>query len=115
MDEREYWLSLEFRVCRELQGLPRKHRRTLWCDGFAPGAYFLSDSTPRIAGFAWIGYTTNTDEWRFTLFLPGPVSNRDEIKWEALLPPEDVTCWLAIDEPRRRLQIEPAAAVPDLA
>lgn len=114
MDEREYWSSLEFRVCRELEGLRRKHRGTLWCDGFAPGAYFLSDPTPRIEGITWIGYTANTDEWRFTLYLPGPVATRDAIEWNSLLPAENVTCWLAIDEPRRRLQIEPSAAVPDL-
>jgi hypothetical protein len=115
VDEREYWSSLEFRVCRELDGMRRKHRGTLWCDGFAPGAYFLSDPIPRIEGITWIGYDANTDEWRFTLYLTRPVATRDDIEWDSLLPAENVTCWLAIDEPGRRLQIEPSAAVPDLA
>jgi len=114
LKERDFWSALEFRVTRELAGLPRKHRGALWCDGFAPAAYWLSDQTPRIEGDAWIGYD-NTEVWRFTLLLPGPLRSRDEVNWESLLPLENVTCWLAMDEPRRILQIEPTAAKPDLA
>jgi hypothetical protein len=113
LDEGEFWLSLEFRVTRELAGMPRKHRGALWCDGIAPGAYWLAEQPPRIDGEAWIGYGTTTDVWRFTLFLPGPVRSREDIEWSSLLPPDGVTRWLAIDERRRILQIEPAAAVPD--
>ena len=32
----------------------------------------------------------------------------------SLLPAYGMTCWVAFDEPRRRLELEPAAAVPDL-
>jgi hypothetical protein len=47
------------------------------------------------------------------LFLPNPARSRDDINWESLLPPDGMTRWIAIDEPRRILQIEPGAAVPD--
>jgi hypothetical protein len=113
LKEDEFWTSLEFRVTRELSGMPRKHLGALWCDGIAPGIYWLSDEPHRIEGDAWIGYE-DTNVWRFTLFLPKPVRSREEIEWSSLLPPENVTRWLAIDERRRILQIEPAAAVPDL-
>jgi hypothetical protein len=99
---------------RELSGMPKRHLGALWCDGFSPGLYWLSDQPPRIEGDCWIGYNS-TDVWRFTLFLPHPVRSREEIDWSLLIPAENVTCWLAIDEKHRMLQIEPAAAVPDLA
>ena len=36
MNEADYWVSLEFRVCREFAGMPEKLLRGLWCDGFVP-------------------------------------------------------------------------------
>lgn len=114
MDENAYWSSLEYRVCSELDGMPRKHRGALWCDGFCPEAYLLADEPPRIVGHCFIGYSPDIDEWRFELHLPAKVRSREEIDWASLLPPDNRTCWLAIDESRRRLQIEPAVAIPDL-
>jgi hypothetical protein len=43
------------------------------------------------------------------------VISREEIDWAALLPPKNVTRWMSFDERRRYIEIEPAAAVPDLA
>jgi hypothetical protein len=37
------------------------------------------------------------------------------IDWSALLLPENMTRWMAFDESRRYIEIEPAVAVPDLA
>ena len=113
MDEKAFWLALEGRVTRELAGMPRKHRGALWCDGFAPAIYWIPNPVPRVEGDAWIGYGTNTNVWSFTVFLPKTVQSQKDIDWDSLLPPQNVTCWLAIDEPRRILQIEPEAAVPD--
>lgn len=114
MDEADYWVALEFRVCREFAGMPLKNRlRDLWCDGFIPEQYFLDDPSPRITGRAWICHGTKQDEWEFTLLLSHPVGSRAEIDWSALLPPENVTRWLAFDQPSKRIQIEPSAAIAD--
>jgi len=51
----------------------------------------------------------------FTLLLNHPVGSRAEIAWSALLPPENVTRWLAPDHSGKRIQIEPLAAVADAA
>jgi hypothetical protein len=115
MDEKTFWSDLEWRICREFDGMADGHTRNFWCDGLAPYAWYLQDPTPKIVGVAWIGDDVNPKEWEFTLFLPGPVASREEIDWAALLPADNVTNWLAFDVESKRLQIEPAAAVPDLA
>src|SRR5687768_12433742 len=116
MDEADYWVCLEYRVSREFAGMADWDLRHYWCDGFTPERYHLGDSEPRITGRAWVCYGQYPQEqWPFTLFLGRPVGSRSEIDWRALLPAEDVTRWLALDIPGQRLQIEPAAAVPDPA
>ena len=113
MDERDYWGRLEYRLCREFAGMPERHLRYLWCDGFIPQQYLVDDTTPRITGRAWICEGQQQEEWEFTLFLPTVVASRDRVDWAALLPPDNVTRWLAIDSANKRIQLEPAAAVPD--
>jgi hypothetical protein len=114
MDEATFWASLEYRVCRELAGMPENKLRYLWCDGFIPRQYFLDEPTPRITGTAWVCNGPSQAEWRFTLFLSHAVRSRNEIGWAALLPPDNVTRWLAVDQLGKRIEIEPSAAVPDL-
>jgi hypothetical protein len=114
VDESKYWLCLEFRICLEFKGMPEKRLRRLWCDGFIPEAYLLDSESPCITGRAWIANgRSGQEQWKFTLFLRHPVGSRAEIEWDTLLPPDDVTRWLAVDTFGRRLEIEPAAAVPD--
>jgi hypothetical protein len=115
VDEADYWVSLEYRVCREFAGMKDKDLRHLWCDGFIPEQYLLHSSEPRITGRAWICNGTRQDQCQFTLFLPHPVRSRDEIDWASMLPPENRTRWLALDATGKRIQIEPSSAVPDLA
>jgi hypothetical protein len=114
MDEREYWLRLEHRLSIELAGMPKRHRSAYWCDGICPELYFLADTPPYIGGHAWICTDQQQDEWKFEFFLPQKYESREQIDWAALLPPENVTRWIALDEERKLIQIEPAAAVPDL-
>jgi hypothetical protein len=114
VDEGDFWLSLEYRVCREFAGLNDRFLRHLWCDGFLPKRYLLDHSEPRITGWAWICNGAAQHQWQFTLFLPHPVRSSDEVDWASLLPPENVTRWLALDAPGKRIQIEPSASVPDL-
>jgi hypothetical protein len=113
MTESRFWGDLEFRICGEFEGLQDRSLRYLWCDGISPEAYVLQDSEPRITGRAWIG-SSGQEVWQFTLFLPKCYTSRDEIDWVPLIPPNNVTCWVAVDVNRRRIEIEPAVAVPDL-
>jgi len=115
MDEADFWASLEYRVCRELAGMQNWDLRHLWCDGFMPERYHLGAPEPRITGTAWSGHGQRQEEWELTLFLPHAARAREEIDWPSLMPSEKMTRWLALDQGARRLQIEPAAAIPDPA
>jgi hypothetical protein len=115
LTETDFWLHLEYRVSRTLGRMPVARERGLWCDGISPGDFHLSDSQPRITGHAWIVHGQKRwDEWRFTLILPTRFGSRDEIDWSSLLPPDDTTGWLSVDESVRHIGIDPAATVPDL-
>jgi hypothetical protein len=114
MDEADYWARLEYRVSREFAAMAERRLRSLWCDGFIPQQYLISEPAPRVVGRAWIGDGPTQHEWEFTLVLASGARSRDEIKWGALLPAEDMTRWLALDLAARRIQIEPMAAVRDL-
>ncbi|WP_254510960.1 hypothetical protein [Anatilimnocola floriformis] len=114
MDEGHYWIALEYRLGREFAGLAEGHRRNWWCDGFIPERYLLGDGEPRIEGRAWICDGPKQKKWRFTLFLDKSYEAQADIAWETLLPTEEVTRWLAIDEENKQIQIEPSAGVPDL-
>jgi hypothetical protein len=70
MGEADYRASLEYRVCREFAGMAEHRLRWLWCDGFIPQQYLISEPTPRIVGRAWICDGPSQHDWEFTLFLP---------------------------------------------
>ena len=50
MTEADYWVSLAFHVCREIEGMEDRALRSLWCDGFIPEQHLLDDPTPRVTG-----------------------------------------------------------------
>jgi hypothetical protein len=87
--------------------------RGVWCDGFVPRRYIFDDQRPRIVGRAWICRGPRQAEWEFILLLPSPVGSWDEIDWASLLPQENVTRWLSLNQDRRCIEIEPGVAVPD--
>jgi hypothetical protein len=115
MVESDYWVNLEFRVCREFAGMLENRLRFLWCDGFIPEQYLLEGPSPRIRGRSWICNGPRQDEWEFTLVLNHPVDSLSEIDWASLLPAENVTRWLTADTLGKRIQIDPSAAVADAA
>lgn len=113
MTEADFWKRLEFRLCHEFWGQRQRRYQYFWCDGLVPFQYQLSVPLPRITGRCWICNGHLQDEWEFALLLPKPCESRDEIDWQSLLPPQDRTRWMSIDEGRRFLEMEPAVAVPD--
>ena len=114
MLEGDYWSALEFRVSREMSGIAACRARGLWCDGFVPADYEISAQPPVIRGSVWIGLGAGSQEqWGFTLILPRSFSERDPIDWSQLLPADDVTGWLSVELDARRLEVDPAAAIPD--
>ena len=114
MDEKSFWVSLEFRLCHEFAGLLERRYQYFWCDGFIPSEYQLGGPSPRIKGRCWISNGRDQAEWDFALLLPRAFGSRDEIDWEAILPPKDVSRWMAFDEGRRYIEIEAAVPAPDL-
>jgi hypothetical protein len=109
-DEEDYWKSLEFRICRELSEMPDDCLRFLWCDGLIPDDSILNCRSPSITGRAWICHDRQQDQWQFRLFLNKGVSSREGINWLSLLPPENVTRWLAINFRAQQIQIVRLAA-----
>ncbi|MBX3359659.1 MAG: hypothetical protein KF745_14665 [Phycisphaeraceae bacterium] len=115
MTESQFWVHLEFRLCREFQGLPERRYQYFWCDGIDPEQYTLDAPSPRISGRATIcNGPMQSWTWTFVLLLPRPVSSRDAIEWASLLPPENMTCWMSFDEDKQSLEIDPSVAKPDL-
>lgn len=113
MGEADFWVSLEFCLCHEFAGLPERRYQYFWCDGLIPSDYQLDGPTPRITGRCWICNGPAQAEWDFTLLLPRPFGSREEVDWASFLPRPNVTRWMAFDEDRRYIEIEPAVAVPD--
>jgi hypothetical protein len=114
MEEKEYWLALEYRLRYEFREMTEGHLSEYSCDGIYGETYFVTEPRPRILGHAWICNRKQYREWKFELLLPHRVQSREHIDWEALMPAYDATRWLAVDRERQFIQIEPAAAVPDL-
>lgn len=113
MDEAEYWSSLEYRVCREFDGIEQCRALRLWCDGFIPFQYELDGELPSIRGVAWICPGQDQQRWEFTLRLNQQPASREDIVWDALLPAEGVTQWLALDFRAKHIEMVPGEAVAD--
>lgn len=114
MTESDFWLRLEFRLCREMDGNRDWQRLGLWCDGIYPQVFQLESPEPVIEGEAWIGLgPKGQEQWSFRLVLPQAVEDRAAIAWDRVLPAADVTGWLSLDRERREMKLEPGLAVPD--
>ena len=116
LDESDFWVNLEFRVCAELAGLRDRRFRSLWCDGFLPDTVVTDADAhaTRIVGRVWMGYHNGHQEpWDFSLRLGPAGIDRRSVDWSVLLPADDVTGWLFIDVVEQTMRINPAAARPD--
>jgi hypothetical protein len=54
MGDADFWVSLEYRLCREFAGMAVRRLQYLRCDGFIASQYLLDDHRPWITGKAWI-------------------------------------------------------------
>jgi hypothetical protein len=113
MDERDFWVALEFRICKEFASLQANHLRFLWCDGLIPDNYALDSNDPYIDGTAWMGGIgghppSYQEQWGFRLLLGRHFRSISEIPWHTLLPEEDVTGWLTFDLKNKTMVINPS-------
>jgi hypothetical protein len=77
MTEKEFWLTLEYRLSHELGALSDNHLRFLMCDGFIPDDHPPDDQA--IVGNAWIGDGLNQEQYRFRLSLPPYARDRKDL------------------------------------
>jgi len=47
MTEADFWVSLEYRLCKEFAELSERRYQYFWCDGFIPSQYLLDGPRPR--------------------------------------------------------------------
>lgn len=132
MEEPEFWLLLEFRICDEFEGFEDNQLRWYWCDGLQPDRYDRQGGDWHITGRAWI-LTQNKPSrrslaqsrkrgrrrrdsgpgtWTFTLIARN-AGDRDAIDWEGLLPSDRLTGWLTPDPSSKTLKIDPASGYND--
>jgi hypothetical protein len=107
MTEDEFWIELEFRICRELSGMSDAVLRLMCCDGI--GGDFVRFPTYKtrggqayLYGTIYIGKTGQT-AMEFRMALPHNITSKDDIVWSKLMPPEDMTAWLSVDYSKRKL------------
>ena len=112
MTQSDFWLKLEYRVCREFAGLSDKNLRGIWCDGFDAWTFYPHEKGARIVGRAWIGHD-GQGLWEFELIARERIEAWEDVNWDQLLPGEDVTGWMSLDLERKVLKMDPGAAYPD--
>jgi hypothetical protein len=111
MTEDEFWLALEWRICRELSGMGDAVLRPMWCDGIH-GAIVQPEASPAyMSGTIYIAKDGQT-AMPFTMALPNNIASTDDIVWSALMPPEDMTAWLSVDTKRKLVTIDLSKAEP---
>src|SRR4051812_44885868 len=106
MEEDDYWVRLEFRICREFQGFDDPKLRRNWCDGLVAEQYDLPARTPCVRSRAWCG-PDGQQTWQFRLYVDPGTRSRGDIDWAALLPDDRTTGWLSPDLQRRTMTIDP--------
>lgn len=112
MDEGDFWVRLEFRICAEFRGFEDPNLRESWCDGLVAEEYDLDLPQPCIRGRAWCG-PSGQEPWRFTLLVDPRTRSREKIDWLALLPDNRLTDWLSPHPQRKTMTIDPLHGYPD--
>ncbi len=110
MTEQQFWEKLEMRVRREFAGLKDNQLCRLTCDGFSARTFFPHEDGTRIVGQVW---TLCGGEWDFELIVRRRIEAWEDVRWDELLPADDMTGWMSVDLERKVLKIDSAAAYPD--
>jgi hypothetical protein len=105
-EENDFWIRLEFRVCREIERTPIFRRQQLRCDGFIPESYLLDRSPRSITGAVWIGSGTSQEQWTFRLLLPSSSSTASQVAWSEIVPQEEATGWLGVNANKKELRVD---------
>src|SRR5437773_2418377 len=65
--EKDFWIAMEYRLCHEFDKADSMVSGLggIWCDGFIPESYRISDEVPLIGGRAWICFGPDQYEWTF--------------------------------------------------
>jgi hypothetical protein len=109
--EAEFFSRLEYRLCGEFRTEPPPEAPGLWCDGLIPKRWQFGADPSTISGDAWEAGLPGHDsagyqeKWGFVLKLYERAALREPIRWESLLPGNDVRGWVVADVFRRRLVI----------
>ncbi len=131
MEEPEFWLRLEHRICAEFEGFEDDQLRRYWCDGLLPDRCDRHGGDWHISGRAWIETRnkparwssapargrerrqhSRQGTWTFTL-IARHAGDQDAIDWDRLLPSERLTGWLTPDPAGKTLKIDPASGYND--
>lgn len=110
MTETEFWDQLESRVTRELSDLDSPQLNRLWCDGFTATIYRLDAEQPFISGRTLICKGSKQESWEFILLLPESFSSIETIRWDSILPPQEMSRWVTLDLRNRTVRIDPSSA-----
>ncbi len=105
MTESAFWSALEWRICRELEGMTDDALRHMWCDGVRGDIVRREAGRACLCGSIWIGKDGQT-AMQFTMVLPGDIPSKTDIVWSKLMPPEDTTAWLSVDVGRKQVTID---------
>jgi hypothetical protein len=111
VEEREFWVHLEYRICAEFAGFADSQRRSCWCDGLIPEEYDLAGTEPRISGVVFCGQS-GQERCRFTLVVAQEAASPRQIDWSALLPSDRLTGWLTPDHQNKTLRSRPPLRTP---
>jgi hypothetical protein len=90
VDEEDFWVRLEYRICAEFRGFGDRELRKNWCDGMDAEEYELRPPRPDIYGRSWCD-PDGQEPCGFTLLIGQEVRSHEEIDWSVLLPADRLT------------------------
>jgi hypothetical protein len=99
------WSDLEYRICREVRGFKEHEWRGWWCDGVVVRFRREDDGCIRLMGIIWAGKDGQIP-MDLEIRLPSHITCEEQLEWDELLPPEDLTGWLWIDVKKKRVVID---------
>jgi hypothetical protein len=101
VDESEFLVHLEYRICGELRSRGPLELRGLWCDGLELHGQEEFMGRVAVFGTAYMmdgpKVLSGDGRWTFRLMLPQGVARDSVSNWRTFLPPEEARGWLETD------------------